>query len=115
MADRLGAAWFAHASQQPAKFYAYHEEMHRFRGSEAGCKRPRLSSTTSKAPLYTARLIERLARYEHLKYPRAAHLSGLPTTSGLPLRQAAGPKSARRDLAGTHPKLAIFANCKFLA
>jgi LmbE family N-acetylglucosaminyl deacetylase len=36
---RKRAACWAHASQDPAKFYAYHEDMHRFRGFEAGCKR----------------------------------------------------------------------------
>jgi LmbE family N-acetylglucosaminyl deacetylase len=36
---RKRAACWAHASQDPAKFYADHEAMHRFRGSEAGCKR----------------------------------------------------------------------------
>jgi LmbE family N-acetylglucosaminyl deacetylase len=38
VAARKRAACFAHESQDPAKFYAYHEEMHRFRGFEAGCK-----------------------------------------------------------------------------
>src|SRR6266851_2471689 len=33
---RKRAACFAHASQDPKKFYAYHEEMHRFRGFEGG-------------------------------------------------------------------------------
>jgi LmbE family N-acetylglucosaminyl deacetylase len=36
---RKRAACFAHASQDPAKFYADHEVMHRFRGREAGCRR----------------------------------------------------------------------------
>jgi LmbE family N-acetylglucosaminyl deacetylase len=36
---RKRAACWAHASQDPATFYAYHEDMHRFRGFEAGCKR----------------------------------------------------------------------------
>ncbi len=36
---RKRAACFAHASQDPAKFYAYHQEMHRFRGFEGGCKK----------------------------------------------------------------------------
>jgi LmbE family N-acetylglucosaminyl deacetylase len=36
--DRKRAACFAHASQNPASFYAYHQEMQRFRGHEAGCK-----------------------------------------------------------------------------
>jgi LmbE family N-acetylglucosaminyl deacetylase len=36
---RKRAACFLHASQQPAKFYAYHEKMHAFRGFEAGCQR----------------------------------------------------------------------------
>jgi LmbE family N-acetylglucosaminyl deacetylase len=36
---RKRAACWAHASQDPAKFYAYHEDMQRFRGFEAGCKR----------------------------------------------------------------------------
>jgi len=36
---RKRAACFAHASQDPAKFYAYHEEMHRFRGFESGYKK----------------------------------------------------------------------------
>jgi LmbE family N-acetylglucosaminyl deacetylase len=35
---RKRAACFAHASQDPATFYAYHQEMHRFRGHEGGCK-----------------------------------------------------------------------------
>jgi N-acetylglucosamine malate deacetylase 1 len=35
---RKQAACFAHASQDPATFYAYHQEMHRFRGHENGCK-----------------------------------------------------------------------------
>jgi LmbE family N-acetylglucosaminyl deacetylase len=34
---RKRAACFAHASQNPAEFYAHHETMHRFRGREAGC------------------------------------------------------------------------------
>jgi N-acetylglucosamine malate deacetylase 1 len=38
-AARKRAACFLHASQQPAKFYAYHEKMHAFRGFEAGCRR----------------------------------------------------------------------------
>jgi LmbE family N-acetylglucosaminyl deacetylase len=37
--SRKRAACFVHASQQPAKFYAYHEKMHGFRGFEAGCQR----------------------------------------------------------------------------
>ena len=37
--SRKRAACFLHASQQPAKFYAYHEKMHGFRGFEAGCQR----------------------------------------------------------------------------
>jgi LmbE family N-acetylglucosaminyl deacetylase len=37
--SRKRAACFLHASQQPAKFYAYHEKMHNFRGFEAGCRR----------------------------------------------------------------------------
>jgi hypothetical protein len=36
---RKRAACWAHASQDPAKFYADHEAMHRFRGFEAGCER----------------------------------------------------------------------------
>jgi N-acetylglucosamine malate deacetylase 1 len=36
--ERKRAACFAHASQSPAKFYADHQEMQRFRGREAGCK-----------------------------------------------------------------------------
>jgi LmbE family N-acetylglucosaminyl deacetylase len=36
--SRKRAACFAHASQDPATFYAYHQEMHRFRGHENGCK-----------------------------------------------------------------------------
>jgi LmbE family N-acetylglucosaminyl deacetylase len=36
---RKRAACFAHVSQQPAKFYAEHERMQRFRGLEAGCQR----------------------------------------------------------------------------
>jgi LmbE family N-acetylglucosaminyl deacetylase len=35
---RKRAACFAHASQNPAEFYAHHEGMHRFRGREAGCE-----------------------------------------------------------------------------
>ena len=35
---RKRAACFAHASQNPAEFYAHHEAMHRFRGREAGCE-----------------------------------------------------------------------------
>jgi N-acetylglucosamine malate deacetylase 1 len=35
---RKRAACFAHASQDPATFYAYHQEMHRFRGHEGGYK-----------------------------------------------------------------------------
>jgi LmbE family N-acetylglucosaminyl deacetylase len=38
-APRKRAACFAHRSQSPAKFYAAHEAMHQFRGSEAGCRR----------------------------------------------------------------------------
>lgn len=29
---------FAHASQRPASFYSWHEQMNRFRGMECGCK-----------------------------------------------------------------------------
>ena len=36
---RKRTACFAHASQNPASFYAYHEKMHGFRGFEAGWKR----------------------------------------------------------------------------
>lgn len=36
--EKKRAACFAHRSQQPESFYALHEEMHRFRGMEAGCK-----------------------------------------------------------------------------
>jgi LmbE family N-acetylglucosaminyl deacetylase len=35
---RKRAACFAHASPNPAEFYAHHETMHRFRGREAGCE-----------------------------------------------------------------------------
>jgi LmbE family N-acetylglucosaminyl deacetylase len=35
---RKRTACFAHASQDPKSFYADHQEMHRFRGREAGCK-----------------------------------------------------------------------------
>ncbi len=35
---RKRAACFTHASQGPAEFYAYHDEMNRFRGMESGCK-----------------------------------------------------------------------------
>jgi N-acetylglucosamine malate deacetylase 1 len=35
---RKRAACFAHESQAPVNFYAYHQEMQRFRGLEAGCK-----------------------------------------------------------------------------
>lgn len=34
---RKRQACFAHASQDPAEFYAHHEKMHGFRGLEAGC------------------------------------------------------------------------------
>ncbi len=34
---RKRQACFAHASQDPAEFYAHHEKMHAFRGLEAGC------------------------------------------------------------------------------
>ena len=34
---RKRQACFAHASQDPAEFYAHHERMHSFRGLEAGC------------------------------------------------------------------------------
>jgi LmbE family N-acetylglucosaminyl deacetylase len=37
--SRKRAACLLHASQQPEKFYAYHEKMHGFRGFEAGCQR----------------------------------------------------------------------------
>jgi hypothetical protein len=33
---RKRQACFAHASQDPAEFYAHHEKMHVFRGLEAG-------------------------------------------------------------------------------
>lgn len=36
--SRKRAASFAHASQNPTSFYAYHQEMHRFRGREGGYK-----------------------------------------------------------------------------
>ncbi len=35
---RKRAACFAHASQNPAEFYALHDEMNRFRGLECGCR-----------------------------------------------------------------------------
>jgi len=36
--SRKRAACFAHVSQDPASFYAYHQEMQRFRGHEGGYK-----------------------------------------------------------------------------
>lgn len=36
--ERKRAACFAHASQQPAEWYAIHERMSRFRGLEHGCE-----------------------------------------------------------------------------
>jgi LmbE family N-acetylglucosaminyl deacetylase len=35
---RKRRACFAHQSQDPAHLYAYHEQMHRFRGLECGCQ-----------------------------------------------------------------------------
>ncbi len=36
--ERKRAACFAHQSQNPADFYARHDEMNHFRGLEHGCK-----------------------------------------------------------------------------
>ena len=44
-------ACFMHASQGPNEFYAYHEEMERFRGLEYGCKRAEAFVVHSQGPL----------------------------------------------------------------
>ena len=44
-------ACFAHASQGPADFYPYHEEMERFRGLEHRCKRAEAFVIHSQGPL----------------------------------------------------------------
>ena len=48
--SRKRAACFAHASQDPASFYAYHQEMHRFRGHEGGYKRAEAFIHHSQSP-----------------------------------------------------------------
>jgi LmbE family N-acetylglucosaminyl deacetylase len=44
-------ACFAHASQQPSEFYAYHQEMELFRGREHQCKRAEAFVVHSQGPL----------------------------------------------------------------
>jgi N-acetylglucosamine malate deacetylase 1 len=44
-------ACFAHASQQPSEFYAYHEQMERFRGLEHRCERAEAFVVHSQGPL----------------------------------------------------------------
>jgi LmbE family N-acetylglucosaminyl deacetylase len=48
---RKRAACFAHTSQDPAKFYAYHEEMHRFRGFEGGFKKAEAFVHQEQSPM----------------------------------------------------------------
>jgi N-acetylglucosamine malate deacetylase 1 len=49
--EKKKKACFAHASQGPAEFYPYHEEMERFRGLEYGCKRAEAFVAHSQGPL----------------------------------------------------------------
>jgi LmbE family N-acetylglucosaminyl deacetylase len=37
ISEKKREAYFLHASQQPSEFYAYHEQMERFRGLEYRC------------------------------------------------------------------------------
>lgn len=49
--EKKKEACFVHASQQPAEFYAYHEEMELFRGREHQCKRAEAFVVHSQGPL----------------------------------------------------------------
>jgi LmbE family N-acetylglucosaminyl deacetylase len=49
--EKKREACFLHASQGPAEFYAYHEQMERFRGLEYGCKRAEAFIVHSQGPL----------------------------------------------------------------
>ncbi len=49
--ERKKQACFAHVSQEPSEFYAYHEEMERFRGLEHRCKRAEAFVVHSQGPL----------------------------------------------------------------
>jgi N-acetylglucosamine malate deacetylase 1 len=48
--EKKKEACFMHASQEPAEFYAYHEEMERFRGLEYRCKRAEAFVAHSQGP-----------------------------------------------------------------
>ncbi len=49
--EKKKEACFVHASQEPAEFYAYHEQMERFRGLEHRCKRAEAFIVHSQGPL----------------------------------------------------------------
>ena len=49
--EKKKEACFLHASQGPSEFYAYHEEMERFRGLEHRCKRAEAFIVHSQGPL----------------------------------------------------------------
>ena len=49
--EKKKQACFAHASQEPSEFYAYHEEMERFRGLEHRCKRAEAFVVQAQGPL----------------------------------------------------------------
>jgi len=49
--EKKKEACFAHASQEPSEFYAYHEQMERFRGLEYRCKRAEAFVVHSQGPL----------------------------------------------------------------
>jgi LmbE family N-acetylglucosaminyl deacetylase len=49
--EKKKQACFLHASQQPSEFYAYHEQMQRFRGLEHRCQRAEAFIVHSQGPL----------------------------------------------------------------
>ncbi len=49
--EKKKEACFLHASQEPSEFYAYHEQMERFRGLEYRCKRAEAFVVHSQGPL----------------------------------------------------------------
>ena len=49
--EKKKRACFMHASQGPSEFYAYHEEMERFRGLEYRCKRAEAFVVHSQGPV----------------------------------------------------------------
>ena len=49
--EKKKQACFLHASQQPSEFYAYHEQMERFRGLEHRCQRAEAFIVHSQGPL----------------------------------------------------------------